>query len=84
MHRIWRARPDGYYMVGDNQTEIEGPLQREQIRGILIGVEHKGKYFSVRNPLYRCLAWLWLVLRPVRTPISRAAYVVKHIFHRKK
>ena len=28
MHRICRVRPEGYYLVGDAQTQIEGPLRR--------------------------------------------------------
>ena len=31
MHRICRVRPEGYYLVGDAQTQIEGPLRRDQI-----------------------------------------------------
>ena len=26
LHRVYRRTKDGLYMVGDNQTEIEGPL----------------------------------------------------------
>ena len=82
LHRIVRVRADGYYMVGDNRTEIEGPLQREQIKGILIGIERKGRYISAQNPLYRAFEWLWLVLLPVREPLSKAAAKVKHIIRR--
>ena len=27
LHRLCRIRQDGYYFTGDNQTELEGPLQ---------------------------------------------------------
>ena len=49
LHRIWRVRQEGFYMVGDNQTQIEGPLRPEQMRGILVGFIRKGKHISVRN-----------------------------------
>ena len=26
MHRIYRRKGDAFYMVGDNQSEVEGPL----------------------------------------------------------
>lgn len=80
LHRIVSVKEDGYYMVGDNQTEIEGPLQHEQIKGILVGIERKGKYFSVKHPLYRTFEWLWLLMLPIREPLSRAAAKVKHFF----
>ena len=50
LHRICRITSDGFYLVGDNQTEIEGPLRP----------------FSVSHPVYRMLSSLWLFLRPIR------------------
>ena len=38
MHRIYKKKPDGYYMVGDAQTQIEGPLRREQIFARIVKV----------------------------------------------
>lgn len=69
LHRIWKCNANGFYMVGDNQTEIEGPLRPDQIRGKLTGIVHCGHTFSVRNPLYCFLSWLWLFLRPIRPVI---------------
>lgn len=77
LHRICRVKENGYYMVGDNQTEIEGPLCRDQIKGILLGVVRKGKYISVKNPVYLFLTRLWLLLLPVRNPLSKMAAEVK-------
>lgn len=84
LHRIWRVRKDGFYFVGDNQSEVEGPLQAAQLRGILTGFLRKGKYISVRNPVYRLASRLWLFLRPVRPVLSKAAAAVKALFCRKK
>ena len=66
LHRICRITSDGFYLVGDNQTEIEGPLRPDQIRGKLTGVVRNGKSFSVSHPVYRMLSSLWLFLRPIR------------------
>ena len=57
LHRICRIAPEGIYMVGDNQSEVEGPLRPDQIRGKLVGFIRNGKNFSVKNPLYRFLAY---------------------------
>lgn len=43
MHRIYKIDKRGYYMVGDAQQEIEGPIAREQIFGLVTKVRRKGK-----------------------------------------
>lgn len=42
MHRIWKVRPEGYYIVGDAQTQIEGPVERDQIFARITKVRRKG------------------------------------------
>lgn len=65
LHRIWKIRNDRFYMVGDNQTEIEGPLRPDQIRGKLIACNRNGLEFSTNNMLYRLLSGFWLLCRPL-------------------
>ena len=84
LHRIWRIHADGFYMVGDNQSEVEGPLRASRIKGILTGFVRKGKYIPVGNPLYCLASRLWLFLRPVRPALSKVAAAVKALFFRKK
>lgn len=84
LHRIVRITKEGFYLVGDNQTHIEGPLQAEQIHGKLIQIIRKGKTISTENIVYRVLSWTWLCLRPVRRPISvTAAFIKKKLFYKK-
>lgn len=66
LHRIWKITNDSFYMVGDNQTEIEGPLRADQVRGKMTGFIRNGKFTDVRNPLYHFFSSLWLFLRPLR------------------
>lgn len=80
MHRIWKCKKYGdekFYLVGDNEHWIEGPLPRGQIKGILVGVVRKGKYFSVKQPLYRLFSGIWLALRPFRPILSKIVAGVK-------
>lgn len=79
LHRIWKCEESGFYMVGDNQTQIEGPLQSEQIKGIMVGIIRKGKYISVRNLCYRLLTGMWLALRPMRPLFWKVAAGVRRI-----
>lgn len=76
LHRIWKCKKGGYYMVGDNQTEIEGPLDREQIKGIMVALIRKGKHISTCNLWYRFCSGLWLWLRPFRPVVSRLVWGV--------
>ena len=64
-------------MVGDNQSVIEGPLEKECIHGKLIAVERNGRTFSVNNIIYRFISYVWLLLRPVRMPVAKSAAAVK-------
>jgi hypothetical protein len=84
LHRIWRVKQDGFYMVGDNQKEIEGPLQKTQIKGVLTGFIRNGKYVSVHNPIYVAGSFLWLWLRPVRTPLKQGVHRCKKVILRRK
>ena len=80
LHRICRVRPEGFYLVGDNQKEVEGPLRPSQFLGRMAAVVRKGKTVSVRHPAYRALAGTWLALRPVRPALSKAAARVRRLF----
>lgn len=71
MHRIYRRNGEEFYMVGDNQSEIEGPLRADQMRGILVQWVRRGRTYSVKNIGYRLFSGLWLVMLPLRNPVHR-------------
>lgn len=73
IHRILKKRRDQLFLAGDNQSEVEGPLSVKQVRGKMIGFERKGKYVSVKSPLYRFFSRLWLWLFPVRPLMFKVA-----------
>ncbi len=83
LHRVYKCRGNSCYMVGDNQSETEGPIGEECIRGILIGVVRRGSYLPVSNPLYKLFSGLWLLLRPLRPALSAAAAYLKRVFMRR-
>lgn len=71
MHRICRIKDGKYYMVGDAQTEVEGPLDEEQIFGVINEVTRKGKKVKKGDPLWNLFKSVWLTLRPVRRVILK-------------
>lgn len=82
LHRICRCKKDGYYMVGDNQVQMEGPLREDQMIGIMTGFVRKGKLFSTEDLWYRICSRIWLVMRPVRRCITVPGAKVKKIVRR--
>lgn len=77
LHRICRCKKDGYYMVGDNQVQIEGPIRQEQLIGMMTGFVRRGKLVSVSDVRYRILSRIWLMMRPVRRCIMVPGAKVK-------
>lgn len=71
MHRICRIRPEGFYMIGDAQKEIEGPLQRELIFGLVTSVVRKGKLIRPGDFWWEFFARVWLRIIPLRRLVSR-------------
>lgn len=77
LHRIWKRKGDRFYLVGDNQKEIEGPLRPDQMKGILVEIIRSGRRISTNNIIYRLLLGIWLCLRPLRPLISHAVAAMK-------
>lgn len=84
LHRIWKHDSKGFYMVGDNQTRIEGPLKPQQIKGKMTGIIRNGRQISAEDWRYRLVSGLWLWLRPARPYISKTAAWVKGAVKSKK
>lgn len=77
LHRIWKINRKGIFLVGDNQTEVEGPLPGSQMRGILTSFVWKGKEVSVHQPVYVMYSIVWLRLRPFRHKIAKIINLMK-------
>ncbi len=85
LHRIARIRKNKYghpvyFMVGDNQSELEGPIKEDCICGVVTGLVRKGKKMSVSGIAYRSSVRIWMALRPLRPLISRGVSKVKKCF----
>ena len=77
MHRICRKAPEGYYMIGDGQTEIEGPLDRNQIFARVIKVKRKGKTMEAGNFWWEFFEHVWIRVIPLRR-ILLSIYSIKN------
>lgn len=71
MHRIWKVQPEGYYMVGDAQTLIEGPLERGQIFALITMVRRKGHWVQPGDFWWEFFENIWIRMVPMRHVIMR-------------
>ena len=77
LHRVYKTTLKGFYMVGDNESEIEGPIYKDQIHGIMTAFYHKGKKIKTSNFFY-FLSWnVWLFLISFRKPIGNLIHKIK-------
>lgn len=81
-HRICRIRPDGFYLVGDAQIQVEGPIRREQIFGLITGVMRKGKWLAPGDFWWEFFEKVWIRIIPLRRPLVRL-YAAARSFGRK-
>lgn len=82
MHRIHHIRNGGYYMVGDAQWEIEGPLEEQQIFALVTKVRRKGQLIGPGNLWWEFFEHVWPRLLPVRRPIVRTYTRLKRLLGR--
>lgn len=73
MHRICKVRPEGLYIVGDAQTEIEGPVSRDQIFARVFKVDRKGGISAPGEFWWDFFEHVWIRLVPVR-PLLMKSY----------
>lgn len=76
MHRIYKIKQDGYYMVGDAQTEIEGPLQEKQIFALITKVERKRKWMEPGDFWWEFFEKVWARLISFRKIFVRMYGVI--------
>lgn len=83
LHRVLKVHNDCFYMIGDAQQWVEGPLMPEQLQAVVTEIKRKGHVISCDNRLLKACVFVWMFLIPVRYKIlkllSLAKLVVKKI-----
>ncbi len=79
MHRVYKKEKDCFYMVGDAQQWIEGPLYPEQLVAIVTRVWRKGREISCGNFWWKFLSKTWLMLRNFRLFIFKVYGQLKRL-----
>lgn len=82
MHRIYKVKPDGYYIVGDAQTEIEGPVARDQIFALIKKVKRKDRIIQPGDFWWEFFEHVWIRMIPLRRPAVRLYGAVSRLLRR--
>ncbi len=82
MHRIYKKKPEGYYIVGDAQTEIEGPVDRGQIFALIIKVKRKDRIIRPGDFWWEFFEHVWIRMIPLRRPAVRIYSAVSKLLRR--
>lgn len=84
MHRICRIRPEGYYLVGDAQTEVEGPLRRDQIFARILKVKRKDRILGPGDFWWEFFEHVWIHIMPLRRPVVQAYSLIMRLLHSRR
>ena len=66
MHRVLKKEGISFYMVGDAQQWIEGPLYADQLLAVVTAVYRKDRKIVCRSIWWRTLSGIWLWMLPCR------------------
>lgn len=76
MHRVLKKDGNFFYMVGDAQLWVEGPVRADQIRAVVSAIWKGNKKIASTNPVWRLSSIIWLYL-PLRKLLFKVYKVVK-------
>lgn len=76
LHRVLKKEQDCFYMVGDAQQWIEGPLYPDQLIAKVPRVWRKGKEIDCESFLWKILSLIWLRLRIFRRKMLRVYFIL--------
>ena len=78
LHRVMKVRKDSYVICGDNCITAEiVPFKR--VEGVAVSFYRKGKWISVKNPVYRLYVHVWCGLFPLRKYFLKCRNIIKRI-----
>lgn len=66
MHRVMKVKKHQYYLAGDHQTFLEGPIESTLIFAKVVAVERAGVWLTEKDRLWKFYAGWWRRLFRVR------------------
>ena len=76
MHRVMKVKRQQYYMAGDHQTFLEGPIEKKQIFAKVVSVEKDGVWLTEEDKLWKFYAIWWRRLFWVRKVANKLKRII--------
>ena len=76
MHRVMKVRKGQFYLAGDHQTFLEGPIEAQQIFAKVVSVERAGVWLTEQDRLWKFYAGWWRRLFWVRKVVNKVKWVI--------
>ena len=76
MHRVMKVRNHQYYMAGDHQTFLEGPIEDTQIFAKVVSVERAGVWLTEEDRIWKFYASWWRRLFWLRKVVNKLKRVI--------
>ena len=77
MHRLWKKKKDGWFIIGDNQSEPEGPISENQIFAKVVRIKRKDHIIGPHNFIWFFFAHIWIHLIPFRRILIRIYQILR-------
>ena len=75
LHRVMDICDDGTYtMCGDNQTELEKGIEKDQIIAYVAGLYRKDKFVDINGRAYKAYVLLWCIM-----PLRRVCFLFRRV-----
>ena len=78
LHRLVLKKKNSFYIAGDAQNWVEGPLLPEQLVAAVTNVWRKDKTISPSNVLWQMASFLWWLRLPVRYVLAKPYKFVRN------
>lgn len=79
LHRIIGVREHDYVILGDNCVRKEYGIRDEDIIGVMISCNRKGKVIPVTDWRYRLYSYIWVAIHPCIILLNRIKYRLAQI-----
>ena len=76
MHRVMKVRNHQYYLAGDHQTFLEGPIEKTQIFAKVVSVERAGVWITEKEHIWKFYANWWRRLFWVRKVANKFRRII--------
>ena len=84
LHRICQIREESFTMIGDAHQTPEPGITRDQIFGLVVRIERKGKILEPSSFWWKFFSLVWIRLIPLRRFFQKVYALIFHSFRRSK